>query len=259
MYVTLQEASEIVQIETGIDITILQLIRAGVVQNLPLCVLLNLRCHSPTQQIRREQKEEQEDPDYRRKQPVRRGEAAETVHIRGLYRLGFDNIFDYQTKESVRVNSVVSLDGQDIYYPGVDVNRDAIQIMMPYLNAFIAHIKETQTAQQQTAPVTDTAPAQTTATPAPVAADDAPEKQVDAMKKAALIAKLEHEWSSIEADISDATRNGLKAAHTGKHGEWDADKARAWAVSKGKIKQTAPVHHLASAWPGATTRNKINR
>lgn len=104
------------------------------------------------------------------------------------------------------------------------------------------------------------APAQDTATPAPVVAGDAPAKQVNAMKKAALIAELEYEWSSIEADISDATRNGLKAAaHTGKHGEWDKDKARAWAVSKGKIKQTAPVHSLAGAWPGATTRHTISR
>ena len=103
------------------------------------------------------------------------------------------------------------------------------------------------------------APEQNTATPAPVAADDAPEKQFDAMKKAALIAALEYEWPSIEADISDATRNGLKAAaHTGKHGEWDKDKARAWAVSKGKIKQTAPVHSLAGAWPGTTTRHTIS-
>lgn len=98
------------------------------------------------------------------------------------------------------------------------------------------------------------------ATPAPEVADNAPSKQANTMKKGALIAELQYEWSSIEADISDATRNGLKAAaHTGTHGEWDKDKARAWAVSKGKIKQTAPVHPMAGAWPGATTRHTINR
>lgn len=98
----------------------------------------------------------------------------------------------------------------------------------------------------------------TTPSPAPVVAGIAPAKQVNSMKKAALIAELEYEWSSIEADISDATRNGLKtAAHTGKHGEWDKDKARAWAVSKGKIKQAAPVHSLAAAWSGAVTRHTI--
>ena len=110
-------------------------------------------------------------------------------------------------------------------------------------------------------PQADTAPEQNTATPAPVVADsasDAPATQDNIMKRAALIAELEYEWSSIVADISDATRNGLKtAAHTGKHGEWDKDKARAWAVSKGKIKRDAPVHSLAAVWSGAVTRNTI--
>ena len=96
------------------------------------------------------------------------------------------------------------------------------------------------------------------ATPAPVAdsASHALEIQSTPMKKAALIAALEHEWPSIEADLGEATRNGLKdAAHTGKHGEWDREKARVWAVRKNKIKQAAPVHHLAK-WPGTVTRNQ---
>lgn len=101
----------------------------------------------------------------------------------------------------------------------------------------------------------------TTPDSAPVVAErtsDAPAKQADTMKKAALIAELKHEWSSIEADISEATRNELNAAaHTGKHGEWDKDKARAWAVSKGKIRRDAPVHSLAAAWSGPVTRNTI--
>lgn len=91
-------------------------------------------------------------------------------------------------------------------------------------------------------------------------ASDTPATQDNIMQKKALIAALEHEWPSIEADISDAARNGLKAAaHTGKHGDWNENKARAWAVSKGKIKQAAPVHHLTAAWPGATTRHTISR
>ena len=102
------------------------------------------------------------------------------------------------------------------------------------------------------------ATAQNTATPAPVVAGNEPVKQVNAMKKSALIAALEYEWPSIEDDISEATRNGLKAAaHTGKHGKWDKDKARAWAVSNGKVKQSAPIHPLTGAWPGTTTRHKI--
>lgn len=98
----------------------------------------------------------------------------------------------------------------------------------------------------------------TTPSSARVVAANTPAKQVNSMKKAALIAELKYEWPSIEADISDATRNGLKtAAHTGKHGEWDKVEARAWAVSKGKIKQAAPVHSLAAAWPGGVTRHTI--
>ena len=77
------------------------------------------------------------------------------------------------------------------------------------------------------------------------------------MKRKALIAHLEHEWPTIEADLSEATRNGLKdAAATGKHGKWYVEKARAWAQQEGKLKQAAPAHPLASAWAGAITRNR---
>jgi len=96
--------------------------------------------------------------------------------------------------------------------------------------------------------------------PLPNADSDVPATQGNIMKKAALVAALKHEWTSIERDIGDATRNGLKdAAHTGKHGEWDTDKARAWAISKRKIKQAVPVHSLAAAWPGTAQRHTINR
>ena len=98
--------------------------------------------------------------------------------------------------------------------------------------------------------------AQVSQAPTPDSTSCAPERQSTPMKKAALIAALEHEWPSIEADLGEATRNGLKdAAHTGKHGEWDREKARVWAVRKNKIKQAAPVHHLAK-WPGTVTRNQ---
>ena len=100
------------------------------------------------------------------------------------------------------------------------------------------------------------APAQNTeaSAPAVVSASNAQEMP---MKKAALIAALEHEWESIEADLSEATRNGLKAAaHAGTHGEWHKSKARAWAVSRGKIKQAAPEIHPA-IWAGTVTRNRL--
>lgn len=107
---------------------------------------------------------------------------------------------------------------------------------------------------------TASAPEPQAATPAPVvagSASNAPDAQNIPMKKAALIAALEHEWESIESDLSEATRNGLKdAAHAGKHGEWYESKARAWAVSKGKIRQAAPALH-PTMWPGTVTRNRL--
>ena len=102
-------------------------------------------------------------------------------------------------------------------------------------------------------------PEQPTATLAPEtdSASNTPDRQEMPMKKAALIAAFEHEWESIEADLSEATRNGLKdAAHAGKHGEWYAPKARAWAVSRGKIRPALPTIHPA-IWPGAVTRKRI--
>lgn len=95
-------------------------------------------------------------------------------------------------------------------------------------------------------------PQATTPSPAP-----APQATpvVATMKKKALIDALEYEWPTIRKDLSEATRNGLKdAAHAGNHGDWNKDKARAWAVSKGKIKQAAPLH----IWPGLVTRHTID-
>ena len=60
-----------------------------------------------------------------------------------------------------------------------------------------------------------------------------------AMKKKALIEKFESEWPTISADLSEMSRNGLKeAAHAGQHGHFFSSKAREWAVSQGKIRQT---------------------
>lgn len=70
------------------------------------------------------------------------------------------------------------------------------------------------------------------------------------LKKSALVAELASDWPSIEADLQEAARNGLKAtAHAGKHGEWDASKARAWALRKGKLQQARPtMETTASPW-----------
>lgn len=99
-----------------------------------------------------------------------------------------------------------------------------------------------------------------TATPEPLVTESASDTPTTGriMKLSALIAELEFEWSTVREDIREATRNGLKdAAHSGKYGMWDCEKARAWAVSMGKIKRDTPVHSLTGAWAGSITRNKI--
>lgn len=95
--------------------------------------------------------------------------------------------------------------------------------------------------------------------PAPLQTSPTPvEPPLTVMKRNALIAALEYEWPSIKADLSEATRNELKgAAGTGKHGEWYVEPARAWAQRKGKLKQAAPAHPLASVWSGEITRSQL--
>ena len=160
-----------------------------------------------------------------------------------------DDCPEFTQADSVETSRQILADSLAAYVLHLSESESRPLLLAAELDAFTASIAK----PQQTAPATDTS------TPAPVVAGNEPVKQVNAMKKAALIAALEYEWRSIEADISDATRNGLKAAaHTGKHGEWDKDKARAWAVSKGKIKQSTPVRTLAGAWPKPTTRHLIS-
>lgn len=77
------------------------------------------------------------------------------------------------------------------------------------------------------------------------------------MKRKALVSALEHEWPTIEADLREASRNGLKdAAATGVHSEWYVERASEWAQRKGKLKQAAPAHQLVSVWPSTVTRNR---
>jgi hypothetical protein len=84
--------------------------------------------------------------------------------------------------------------------------------------------------------------------------------QLGIMKRSALVAAFKHEWPSIEADLSDASRNGLKgAAHTEMNRDWNADNARAWAKSKGKLKLESGPHGLTNVWPGAVKRHKCDK
>lgn len=61
------------------------------------------------------------------------------------------------------------------------------------------------------------------------------------MRKNAMVRMLRREWPTIEADLSEASRNGLVAARI-KHGMWDVDAAQTWAESQGKrIRRSTPT------------------
>lgn len=61
-----------------------------------------------------------------------------------------------------------------------------------------------------------------------------------ALKKAALIAELEKEWPTIEADLKEAARNGLDAARVdGRPGWYYVAGARQWAEPRGKLQKSS--------------------
>jgi hypothetical protein len=91
------------------------------------------------------------------------------------------------------------------------------------------------------------------ATPQPAPASE-PQSNTVTMKRKALIDELRPQWPTIEADLSEASRNGLSAASVG-NGMWDRDEALAWAKSRGKLK-TSNVHALPGAWPSGVTRHQ---
>jgi len=65
---------------------------------------------------------------------------------------------------------------------------------------------------------------------------DGDDKQSEVRTRAALIADVESFWPSIERDLSDATRNGLReAAKHPKHRFWNVEPAIKWATQRGKI------------------------
>lgn len=156
-YVTLQEAADIVLRETGVDVATPQLIRLGVTANLPLCVLLNVRCYSPTHRERRRNEAEKQDPDYWSKAHSNLDDDSTLADAYGLFVLPPRHVFDFQTKDTVRIDAVTSLDGKDTYYPGVDRSRSDLQITMLHLNQLITHI---QASKSQGPSIPDTSGAQ---------------------------------------------------------------------------------------------------
>jgi hypothetical protein len=69
------------------------------------------------------------------------------------------------------------------------------------------------------------------------------------LKKGALIERVRANWKTIDADLREASRNGLKAAaHHGKG--WSLNKALVWADSRGKLTRGRSSGVSASPWSG---------
>jgi hypothetical protein len=77
----------------------------------------------------------------------------------------------------------------------------------------------------------------TTADPANAETSDVPAVPDQLLKRSALLAKYEPSWPTIDRDLRDADKNGLrKVAHSGKRGLWWEEAARAWATMQGKLR-----------------------
>jgi hypothetical protein len=88
--------------------------------------------------------------------------------------------------------------------------------------------------------------------------DSGTEPAEAALKKAKLIEQFKPQWPSIENDLDEASRNGLKVqAYAGKHGQWSPSNALAWAQANDKI--TGGAGCLAQAWQGRSATHKIAR
>lgn len=57
------------------------------------------------------------------------------------------------------------------------------------------------------------------------------------LKRRVLVSELGGDWQTIDADLKEASRNGLDAAKV--DGGWDVEKARAWAKDNGKLTRPA--------------------
>lgn len=74
------------------------------------------------------------------------------------------------------------------------------------------------------------------------------------LKRSALIHKLEPEWVDIEADLREASRNGLSAGRVpDQHGMWNVEFVRGWGESRGKIR----ARQAKASWTGPITQHRI--
>ncbi|WP_139147000.1 hypothetical protein [Hydrogenophaga sp. PML113] len=70
-----------------------------------------------------------------------------------------------------------------------------------------------------------------------------------AMKRKALVLAVKSDWPTVEADLREASRNGLKEVAHGGNG-WSLDLARGWAKAKGKLRMVAEKSRPASPFDG---------
>lgn len=81
-----------------------------------------------------------------------------------------------------------------------------------------------------------------------------PAEERPQLKKSALIARLEREWPTIEADLKEAARNGLIVARVPeKKGWYYSEEARQWAEARGKLRTSSVTMLSASPFPTTKT------
>lgn len=95
--------------------------------------------------------------------------------------------------------------------------------------------------------------------PAPASAEQvepahvAPAEASRILKKRVLVQKLQYKWPTIEADLSEASRNGLSAAaHRGRG--WCEMSAEKWADENGKLSGVEAKSQVLSGWQGTVHR-----
>lgn len=145
-YVTLDEVVKMVRSETGVDVTVHQLIRAAAHRAFPLCVLLNDECYSPIQKAAREAAAEAADPEYWTSSACEdaiasHGKPNATAY--GLFALATRDVFAFQTKEAVQISSAWALDGSDHYFLYKTVTREELQVTLAHLKNFTSGIVKT--------------------------------------------------------------------------------------------------------------------
>ena len=133
--------------------------------------------------------------------------------------------------------------------------RDDAPVLLNDLRDFLktrgisveVEVEVEQTAQTEQAQP-EPAPAPVPATAAQVEpVHVAPAEPGRILKKRVLVQNLQHRWPTIEADLKEASRNGLSAAAHRDKG-WCEMSAEKWADQEGRLRGAAS--QINSGWPG---------